>query len=174
MDQQSIVKTSIEGLLKIERPTHDDDRGFFREWLRISELEQELGFAFNIKQANHSSSQKNTLRGIHVAPWNKLIYIPKGEVQSVVVDLREGSPTFGKYESFMLGENDRSSIFIPKGCGNSYLVLSEEAEYIYLTDEEWSEGKEKGIAWNDPKIAIGWHLEGEPLISEKDQQNPKL
>lgn len=175
MKQNSpVTKTSIPGLLVIERQTFSDERGFFRESARIAEIEEAAGVSFDIAQANHARSSKNTLRGIHIAPWNKLVYVTRGSVQSVIVDLREGSSSFGKYESFVIGEENRSSIFIPKGCGNSYLVLSEEADYTYLTDDEWISDKEIGIAWNDPTLNISWQIQGEPHLSGKDRQNPKF
>jgi dTDP-4-dehydrorhamnose 3,5-epimerase len=169
-----VVKFPISGLLRITFPTFPDDRGFFKEIVRISEIEKATGKEFRLKQANHSRSAKNTLRGIHIAPWNKISYVTKGKVQMVIVDCRNGSPTFGQHESFMLGDGDRSCVFIPAGCGNSYLVLSEDADYIYLTDQEWAPNIEKNIAWNDPTLAIKWELEGEPILSEKDKNNPSL
>jgi dTDP-4-dehydrorhamnose 3,5-epimerase len=172
MEQPIIKKFSIDGLLQISRPVFPDDRGFFKEIIRTSEIEKILGKEFIIKQANHSRSTKNTLRGIHIAPWNKLIYVVKGKVQAVVADCRKDSATFGKHESIIIGEENKSSIFIPAGCGNSYLVLSEDADYIYLTDQEYAPNLEKSIAWNDSTLAIKWQLEGEPLLSEKDKMNP--
>lgn len=170
----SITKTSISGLVVINRQTFSDERGFFRESARTAEIEEAVGIKFDIAQMNHSRSSKNTLRGIHVAPWNKLVYVTRGKVQEVIVDLREGSPTFKKYESFIIGDENKSSIFIPKGCGNAYLVLSDEADYVYLTDEEWLPNRETGVAWNDPDLNISWDISGEPVLSEKDRQNPEL
>lgn len=169
----TILPTSLAGLFRIQRPTHIDDRGFFREPFRLSELEKFADIEFKVAQMNHAKSAKNTLRGIHVAPWNKLIYVTSGEVQSVIVDLRNNSSTFGKYESFIIGDSNKSSIFIPKGFGNSYLVLSEEADYVYLTDQEWEPNKEFGVMWNDPDIAVDWKVK-EPTLSEKDRQNPSF
>lgn len=175
MDQQSpIAKTSIPGLVLIQRQTFSDERGFFRESARIKEIEEAAGVSFDIAQMNHSRSSKNTLRGIHVAPWNKLVYVTRGRVQEVIVDLREGSPTFKRHESFIIGDENKLSIFIPKGCGNAYLVLSDEADYVYLTDEEWLPNREVGVAWNDPDLNIAWNTSGEPMLSEKDRQNPKF
>ncbi len=172
--EDTITKTSIPGLVLIKRPTNEDDRGFFREPARIREMEEVTGIKFNVAQMNHARSSKNTLRGIHIAPWNKLIYVTRGKVQSVLVDLRENSQTYKKYESFIVGDENRTSIFIPKGVGNSYLVLSDNADYIYLTDEEWSPGREYGVAWNDPTLNIPWQLDGEPVLSEKDKDNLNL
>jgi dTDP-4-dehydrorhamnose 3,5-epimerase len=172
--KQTIFQTSIPNLLRIQRPSFSDDRGFFRESVRMKELEKQLGFSFPVMQMNHARSMKGTLRGIHAAPWNKLIYVTRGQVQSVIVDLRKNVPTFGTYESFIIGDENRSSIFIPAGCGNSYLVLSEDADYTYMTDQEWTPGKEFGIAWNDPDLKIKWERNEGLLLSEKDQRNPSL
>ena len=172
--EETVKTTSISGLLEIQRPTHADGRGFFRESARISEIESAIGVAFTVKQMNHARSVKNTLRGIHAAPWNKLIYVTRGKVKSVIVDLRPDSPTFGKHESFILGDENPSSVFIPKGCGNSYLVLSDEADYTYLTDAQWQPGKEISVAWDDPDIGIDWELSVDPTISDKDKSNPTL
>ncbi len=175
MEENSpITRTSIPGLILVQRQTFSDERGFFRESARIAEIEEAAGVSFDIAQANHARSSKDTLRGIHAAPWNKLIYVVSGKVQQVVVDLREDCETFGEYESFIIGDENRSSIFIPKGCGNSYLVLSDDADYTYLTDQEWEPEKEIGIAWNDPTLNISWQIQVEPHLSNKDRQNPDL
>lgn len=171
-NKPTITKTPI-GLCLIDRPTFSDDRGFFREPVRIRELEKEINEEFEVVQMNHARSEKNILRGIHIAPWNKLIYVPRGKVQSVLVDLRLGSPTYGKYESYILGEENRTAIFVPKGYGNSYLVLSDEADYIYLTDMEWAPGLEKSVLWSDSRIGIKWETTF-PILSEKDKINPTL
>lgn len=171
-NKMSNQSQTLQGVVEFNLPTFSDDRGFFREVIRFSQLEKSLTATFVTKQFNHSRSIKNTLRGIHAAPWNKIIYVPHGEVQSVIVDCRKDSPTFGKYQSVVLGEDNRSCIFVPKGCGNSYLVLSDDADYIYLTDVEWAPNMEKGVAWNDPTLAIDWKIEGNPLLSEKDKNNP--
>lgn len=173
LENNTVKTTNIQGLFLVERETFEDGRGFFRETFRAGELNSALGFEFAIKQENHSRSVKNTLRGIHVAPWNKFIYVVRGEVQSVVVDLRDGSATFGEYVSIILGESNHTRIFVPKGCGNSYLVLSEEADCMYLTDDYWSPGKEYGVLWNDSDIKINWQTD-KPLLSDKDRINKTI
>ena len=135
---------------------------------------QTTGKQFLPKQINHARSIKNTLRGIHVAEWNKIIYVTKGEVQVVTVDCRQESPTFGKYDSIILGDTNRSCIFIPAGFGNSYLVLSNEANYVYVTDQEWSPNKEKDIIWNDKALNIKWMLKDKPFLSERDKNGSTL
>ena len=169
MSDKFIKPTSLNGVFEILRPTYPDGRGFFRESIRIEDLEEQIGYPFKVAQANHSRSIKNSLRGIHIAPWNKIVYVTRGKVQAVIVDLRGDSPTFGKYQSFIIGEENRSSILIPAGCGNSYLVLSDEADYTYLTDQAWEPNKESAIAWDDPTLAIKWETT-EPLLSERDQE----
>jgi dTDP-4-dehydrorhamnose 3,5-epimerase len=171
MEPVKVARFLIANLLEIYSPTFPDDRGFFKEILKIAEIEKTTGKSFVTKQANHARSAKGTLRGIHFAPWNKIIYVTRGMVQAVIVDGRKGSPTFGMHESFVLGDSDRSCVFVPAGCGNSYLVLSDDADYMYLTDQEWAPGLEKSVIWNDQRLAIEWKLEGEPVLSERDKGN---
>ncbi len=174
-DTQNVKPTNLEGVFEVQRPTFPDDRGFFRESVRIKELESFTHTPFNVVQANHARSTKGALRGIHIAPWNKLIYCTHGKVQAVIVDCRKDSPTYGKWQSFIIGDDNKTSVFVPAGCGNSYYVMSDEADYTYLTDQEWAPGLEKAIAWNDPDLAIQWEFNGEePTLSQKDTQNPTL
>jgi dTDP-4-dehydrorhamnose 3,5-epimerase len=176
MDTNSFIQsTNLSEVFEIQRPTISDDRGFFREPVRIKGLEEKLGHPFHVAQMNHARSSQGALRGIHIAPWNKLIYVVRGKVQAVICDLRENSQNFGKYQSFIIGDENKSSIFVPKGCGNSYLVLSDEADYVYLTDQEWAPNLEKGVIWNDSDLKVKWELdENELVLSEKDKQNPSL
>lgn len=169
-----IQKTNISGVYKIMRPTNADERGFFHEIFRKNELEEQLGFEFKVVQSNHSRSNKGVLRGIHVASWNKLVTAISGKVQEVVVDLRKDSPTFGQYESFVLGEEgDQFSIFVPAGCGNSFMALTDTSDYNYLVDDYWALGKEIGIRYDDPDLNINWMIE-QPILSDKDKKNPSL
>lgn len=166
-----IQKTNIEGLLIVEGgQTFSDDRGFFREPFRRNEFEEALGHEWVHVQENHAFSTKNVLRGIHVAPWDKFIYCPYGEVLVVIVDVRKDSPTFKQVFKLQIGFSNKVKLFIPKGLGNSYLILSEEAVYEYQVNEYYAAGAEKGIAWNDPELAIDWPIK-DPILSEKDQHN---
>ena len=160
--------------MQISLPVFKDDRGFFTEVVRFSEIEKALGKPFLAKQVNHSRSIKNTLRGIHSAPWNKIVYAISGKVQVIVADFREDSPTFGQHESIILGEENRSAVFVPANCGNSYLVLSDNADYVYITDQEWAPNMETDVAWNDKDLNIEWQLEGEPFLSQRDQKSPSF
>jgi dTDP-4-dehydrorhamnose 3,5-epimerase len=169
--QETIFETSIKGLYKVMRPTFADERGFFHEIFRLNDLEEKMGKEFKICQANHSRSAKGVLRGIHRATWNKLVTAASGKVQAVIVDLRENSKTFGKWESFILGEGgDQFSLFVPSGCGNSFMALSEVADYVYMVDDYWAPGKEIGLLYNDEDLGIKWEIEN-PIVSEKDQKN---
>jgi dTDP-4-dehydrorhamnose 3,5-epimerase len=161
------MENEINGILEFDLPVHDDDRGFFTEVIRLNAVKQHHP-EFNVAQINHARSSKNTLRGIHVATWNKIIYVPSGKVQAVIVDCRKDSPTFGKYKSFILGDENRSAVFVPAGCGNSYLVMSDEADYIYFIDQEWEPGHEKELRWDDPDLNIDWHIKQDLSISERD------
>lgn len=168
-----IKKTEISGVYIIERPTFTDERGFFRESYRKNELESVLGKEFSPVQENHSHSVKNVLRGIHIAPWSKLTYCVRGMVQQVVVDLRKDSPTFGKYISLKMGEENRVKVYIPPFCGNAFLTLSDVADYMYLTTDYWAPGKEFSVAWDDSDLRVNWET-SDPLTSDKDKNNPTL
>lgn len=169
-----IKTTDIPGILIIEGgQTFGDDRGFFREPWRRNEFEEALGKPWVHVQENHAFSKKDVLRGIHIAPWDKMIYVPFGRVFIVLVDLRKDSPTFGKHISLEIGDNNRVKVFMPAGIGNSYLILSEEAVYEYQVDQYYQAGAEKGVMWNDPEIGVEWPVK-EPILSEKDKVNPSL
>jgi dTDP-4-dehydrorhamnose 3,5-epimerase len=171
--QDYITETELAGVLIIERPTYPDGRGFFRETFRNGDLEARFGSPIHFLQANHSRSVKNTLRGIHIAPWHKLITVTRGEVQAVIADTRPDSPTFGKCVSLTVGDSNHISVFIPAGYGNSFAVLSDEADYVYLASDYWAPGKEHSIIYNDPDLAIKWQV-SEPIISENDKTHPTL
>jgi dTDP-4-dehydrorhamnose 3,5-epimerase len=168
-----VRELDLPGVLALDRPTFPDERGFFRETLRLDALERALGHPFRPVQANHARSTRGTLRGIHVAPWNKCVYVVRGTVQVVLLDARPGSPAFGRHLSLRLGEENRLKLFVPAGLGNSYLVLSEEADYVYLTDAYWAPGRELGVAWDDPDLGIAWEA-ARPTLSERDRHNPRL
>jgi dTDP-4-dehydrorhamnose 3,5-epimerase len=177
VDEQKVyvTRSSIPGLILVERPTLADERGFFREVeRRASDVNAVLGSPVPHVQWNHARSVRGVLRGIHIARWTKCIYVVRGEVQAVIVDLRPESSTFGRHESLRLGESRRAMAVVPPGCGNSYLVLSDVADYIYSVDQEWTPGGEIGVAWDDPDLAIHWQLDGPPILSERDRQLPRV
>ncbi len=165
-----LIYTKIPGVLLIKKPTFEDERGFFREYLKISDLENKI--SFNPIQFNHSRSEENVLRGIHSAPWYKLIYIVKGNVQEVIVDLRSNSKTFKEYISFNLGEENKMCVLIPPNCGNSFLALT-QTDYIYFTDQYFAPNKETSIRWDDPDININWAVK-KPKLSIRDKNNKSI
>ncbi len=171
---QNIRKTSIPGLLIIERPTYKDDRGFFREAVRFDELEKATGIKFNIKQWNHSLSQPRVIRALHAEGWNKLVYPATGEMFSALVDIRPNSKTFGKIETFTFKESEPKLLFIPKGVANSICVIGNKpVYYFYLVDKYYNGSDTTAITWDDPDLNIKWPVKN-PIISERDKNNPTL
>lgn len=173
MDQY-IKTTSLEGLLILERPTNLDERGFFREVFHLDELEKVLGWEFKPVQWNHSNSKPKVLRGQHGENWNKLIYPITGKAFASVLDIRETSETFGKFETFNFDQNNRFALFIPKGFANSFCVIGdEEVNYLYLVDSYYDGTDTTAIAWDDPDVGINWPIK-DPILSERDKNNPRL
>ncbi len=168
-----ITETKIKGAFIIERPVHGDSRGFFRELYRKADLDAKLGFEFLPVQANHSRSEQNALRGIHIAPYHKLVTVYQGKVQQVVADVRPDSPTFGEYISVELGEDSFKSVFISGGLGNAFAVLSDNADYCYLATDYWAPGVEKYVNFQDADIAVKWSVSN-PVVSEADKKHPSL
>ncbi len=174
MDNKYIKTTSIPGLLILARPIFSDQRGFFRELFHKDELEEMIGFKFDGIQMNHSHSLPGVLRGIHAEEWNKVIYPVCGQVFVAIVDIRPDSPTFSKVEIFIIDDNNRIGLFIPNGLANSLCIMGDKAvDYIYLVDAYWDGSDTRAIAWDDPDLNIDWPVK-DPIISERDQSNPKL
>ncbi|TEU01976.1 hypothetical protein E3I18_01835 [Candidatus Woesebacteria bacterium] len=179
MDNPQIIKkTTIPGLLVIERPVHKDNRGFFHEVFRLNELEEVSGLKFKPVQWSHSMSKPGVIRAIHTEDWNKLIYPVTGKMFAAIADVRKDSKAFGKVETFTFDntspESTHMALFLPKGLGNSICVVGKEpVHYIYLVDEYWDDKKAQGIAWDDPDLNIDWPIKN-PIISERDKNNPTL
>lgn len=172
--KQIITKTSIPGLLVIERPMYPDERGFFREVFRLKELVEAIGEKFNIVQANHSYSLPRVIRALHAENWNKLVYPITGKAFTAVVDIRPDSETFGKHEVFTFDDDSRRALFIPKGLANSICVLGDSpVDYLYLVDAYYKGDDTRAIAWDDPDIGVKWPVK-DPIISDRDRANPKL
>lgn len=167
-----ISETSIPGLLRIERPVRRDERGFFHEVVRPEDLSQYTGQNFQARQVNHSRSIKGVLRGLHAERWNKLVWIARGRAFSAIVDIRPDSPTFGRYETFELSEENGLVLHIPEGCANSIYALT-EVDYIYLVSKVYDGSDTTAVAWDDPDIAVPWP-DRQPILSQRDQTNPRL
>lgn len=173
-DQQYIKKTSIPGLLVLERPTFADDRGFFREVFHLDELEEVLGYQFKPVQWNHTRSMPKVIRALHAENWNKLVYPVNGKMFAAIVDIRPDSETFKKTETFIFEDGNRRALFIPKGLANSVCVIGEEpVDYLYFVDAYYDGTDTRAVTWDDPDLNIDWPIK-DPVISERDKNNPKL
>ncbi len=169
MSGSSITPTTLPGVFVVAYPVFEDARGFFHECFRRSELEAATGHALTFAQWNHSQSMGGVLRGIHVAPYRKLVYVTSGSVLNVVVDLRPESPTFLRHEKFWLvPEQQPRCLYLPPGFGNGYYVESNRADYLYLVTEEYAPGRELTVRWDDPDLGIAWP-DTSPRISERDK-----
>ena len=173
-------ETSIEGVYVIEPTVFGDERGYFMETYSETEF-AEIGINNKFVQDNQSKSRKGVLRGLHFQKQNsqaKLVRVIKGAVYDVAVDLRPGSPTYGKYEGVMLTEENKKMFMIPRGFAHGFLVVSDEAEFVYKCDDVYNHEAEGGLKWNDPDVGIEWPMEGiepsELLTSEKDGKWPSL
>lgn len=174
MENKYIKKTSIQGLLILERPIFEDERGFFRELFHKNELEEISGVRFDGVQINHSHSLPRVIRGIHAEEWNKIVYPVSGSVFIAIADIRPDSLTFGKVETFSISDENRIGFFISNGLANSLCVIGDRpADYIYLVDSYWDGSDTRAIAWDDPDLNIDWPIKN-PIISERDKNNQKL
>ena len=178
------TKTSIDGVIVVDCKSYGDERGAFMETYKRSDFIAG-GIDADFVQDNQSSSTKGVLRGLHFQinhPQAKLVRCIKGEVFDVCVDLREGSPTYGKWEGIILSPENKRQFFIPRGFAHGFLVLSDYAEFCYKCDEVYHKDDEGGLMYNDPKIGIEWpalhgsdQFDGTAVIlSEKDKLHPAL
>ena len=172
--QIKVTTCEIEGLKIIEPTVHGDERGYFMETYNYNDF-KEAGIDVEFVQDNQSSSCKGVLRGLHFQinyPQDKLVRVVSGEVYDVAVDLREGSPTFGKWYGVLLSAENKKQFFIPKNFAHGFLVLSESAEFVYKCSDFYHANDEGGLLWSDPDIGVEWPIpEGMELtISEKDQK----
>ena len=169
------IETSIPGVFLIEPTIFQDPRGFFLETYHERKF-AELGIKGEFVQDNHARSTRNSLRGLHYQidhPQAKLCRVVQGEVLDVVVDIRLGSPHFGKWVSEILSAENMRQMFVPVGFAHGYLVLSETADFLYKCTDFYYPEFERGVAWNDPEIGIEWGITA-PILSRKDTQSPKL
>lgn len=181
----TFTTTSIEGVLIVDTAMRGDDRGYFLETYKKTDFEKG-GIGVEFVQDNQSYSVQGVLRGLHYQiehPQSKLVSVLRGSVFDVCVDLREGSPTWGKWEGALLSAENHRRLFIPRGFAHGFLVLSEEgADFSYKCDDVWYPNDEGGIMWNDPTIGIEWPpLEGDDvfdgskiILSDRDKNHPVL
>lgn len=168
------IQTEIDGVWVIEPKVHADDRGYFMETFKKEEFEKNIG-SVDFIQDNESKSSFGVLRGLHYQKGEcsqaKLVRVLKGKVLDVAVDLRQSSPTFGKYVSVELSEENKRQFFIPRGFAHGFLVMSEEAVFIYKVDNAYAPQSEASIIYNDKDININWPIAEEQIImSDKDKE----
>ena len=178
MGKFNFIKTDIEGVMIIEPTAFGDDRGYFMETYQYNDFAA-AGIDVKFVQDNQSMSKKGVLRGLHFQkqfPQSKLVRVIRGEVYDVAVDLREGSPTYGKYVGVLLSAENKRQFFIPKNFAHGFLVVSDEAEFVYKVDDFYHPNDEGGLLWNDPTVGVEWPIEEgmEIILSEKDKVNPTL
>lgn len=173
-----VIKTAIEDVVIIEPDVFGDARGYFFESYSQKRFDEQVR-PVKFVQDNESKSRYGVLRGLHFQKGkdaqSKLVRVVKGRVLDVAVDIRRGSPTFGKYVSVELSEDNHRQLFIPRGFAHGFSVLSEEAVFQYKCDNLYAPQSEGAIAWNDPEIGIDWGLKAEDiLLSAKDAAHPLL
>ena len=175
----NFIRTKISDVVICEPVVHGDERGYFVETFREDKLEDFLGFKVNFKQDNESKSSVGVLRGLHyqLPPFaqTKLVRVIKGRILDVVVDIREGSPTFGQHVSVELSEDNKKQLFIPRGFAHGFVVLSDETIFAYKVDNYYSHASDRGIAFDDPSVGIDWMISKNFLkLSQKDTTQPLL
>lgn len=170
-----VEQTTLNDCLVIHDTVFNDERGFFFEAFNAQRFRNETGIETNFIQDNQSRSVKGVLRGLHFQMGEhaqaKLVRVLRGQVLDVAVDLRKSSSTFGQYYSVILSETSHTQLYIPRGFGHGFLVLSDVADFFYKCDNYYNKSSEGGIIYNDPQININWQLqEHELLVSAKDKE----
>jgi dTDP-4-dehydrorhamnose 3,5-epimerase len=170
------IGTPLNGVFILEPRVFGDERGFFLESYNERGF-AELGMPEKFVQDNHSSSRRNVLRGLHYQvrhTQGKLVRVAEGEILDVAVDLRRSSPSFGKWEAVRLSGANHRMLWIPPGFAHGFRVMSDQAHVLYKATDYYSPSDERTLAWNDPGLKIDWELDGEPIISAKDQRGVSL
>ena len=173
------TRTALKDVVIIEPKVHGDERGYFAETFRKDKLEEFLGFSLNFCQDNESKSKRGVLRGLHyqLPPFaqTKLVRVIKGRALDVAVDIRKGSPTFGKYAAVELSGENKKQLLIPRGFAHGFLVLEDETIFAYKVDNYYAPDFDRGIRFDDMDINIDWILPlSEILVSDKDKNAPML
>ena len=170
-----VVATDLPGVVVIEPAIHADGRGFFLETYHADRY-REHGIAGPFVQDNHSRSVAGTLRGLHLQiqrPQGKLIRVIEGEIFDVAVDVRRGSPTFGRWVGVILTAENFKQMYVPPGFAHGFAVVSPIAQVEYKCTDLYDPASEIGVAWNDPALGITWPI-AQPLLSTRDSQHPTL
>jgi dTDP-4-dehydrorhamnose 3,5-epimerase len=172
----NVIKTKLWECLIIEPKVFGDERGFFLETFQVERYAHLAGINVNFVQDNHSRSSKGVLRGLHfqkTKPQGKLVRVVKGEVYDVVADIRQGSPTFGKWVGVILSEENKTQLWVPPGMAHGFLVLSDTADFEYKCTDYYDPSDEGSVLWNDPELDIEWPTNN-PILSNKDASADRL
>jgi len=170
-----VIETALPGCVVIEPAVFSDARGFFFETWNAERFGA-LGLPTRFTQSNVSCSSKGVLRGLHYQwprPQGKLVSVLEGEVYDVAVDIRRGSPTFGKWDAVLLSAENRRQLWIPEGFAHGFAVLSERAVFSYLCTDSYVKESDAAVRWNDAEIAVDWPISA-PVLSAKDEAAPFL
>jgi dTDP-4-dehydrorhamnose 3,5-epimerase len=168
------LETQLPGPILLEPVVHGDERGFFLEAYRRSTL-ADVGVDLEFVQDNHSRSRRGIVRGMHFQPgMAKLVRCARGRIYDVLVDVRRGSPTFGKWEGFELSDDNHHQLYCPDGFAHGFCVLSDVADVLYKTSSYYDPELEGGFAYNDPDVAIAWPEGVELTASQRDSRAPSL
>ena len=174
----NVISTAIPDVLIIEPKVFGDARGFFYESFNQKAFNEATGTDYQFVQDNHSRSARGVLRGLHYQiqqPQGKLVRVVRGAVFDVAVDIRQSSPTFGKWVGVELSEENNRQMWVPPGFAHGFLVTSESAEFLYKTTDYYAPEYERCIAWNDPDVSIEWPIsKGGPLLSARDDRGVSL
>jgi dTDP-4-dehydrorhamnose 3,5-epimerase len=170
-----ITPTDLPGVMLIEPTVFSDARGFFMESYHVQRY-VEAGLPGAFVQDNYSRSRRGVLRGLHYQlhhSQGKLVWVTRGEVFDVVVDIRQGSPTFGRWLGVVLAEDNPRQLYVPPGFAHGFCTLSDTADFLYKCNDFYHPDDESGILWCDPDLAISWPVFA-PILSPKDQRYPRL
>jgi len=175
----NFIRTAIPDVVIVEPKVHGDERGYFVETFRADKLEEFLGYKINFCQDNESKSSRGVLRGLHYqlapAAQTKLVRVIQGRVLDVAVDIRKGSPTFGKHVSVELTSENKLQLLVPRGFAHGFVVLEDDTVFAYKVDNYYSPQNDRGIAFDDEALGIDWKVAFEELnLSAKDKIQPKL
>ena len=175
----NFVRTDIPDVVIIEPAVHGDNRGYFVETFRADKLEEFLGYKINFCQDNESKSSRGVLRGLHYqlspAAQTKLVRVIQGRVLDVAVDIRKGSPTFGKHIAVELSAENKKQLLVPRGFAHGFVVLEDNTVFAYKVDNYYSPENDRGILFSDNELEIDWKvLAAELNLSAKDKVQPKL
>lgn len=173
-----VTKLEIDGLFVFEPRVFADERGAFFESFNATRFREATGLDVAFVQDNHSTSRKNVVRGLHYQldphAQGKLVRVARGAVFDVAVDIRKGSPTFGQWAGVELSAENHRQFWIPRGFAHGFVALEDHTEFLYKTTDFWHGASERAIRWDDPAIGIDWPLDGEAIVSQKDQVAPLM